>query len=107
MIFERFTPSKLNKQSSIFHDRSRVPLRLVLVTQRLAVFRYPPTISQQRPKGLVSFISSDTFHTVRRETVHSHFRFFLRKEVIQPHLPIQLPCYASTPLPAPPVPRWL
>src|SRR5699024_12297144 len=85
----------------IFHDRSRVPLRLVLVTQRIAVFRYPPTISQQRPKGLVSFISSETFQTVRRYTGDFHFRFFLRKEVIQPHPPIRLPSYDFTPIIAP------
>src|SRR5699024_11270532 len=90
MIFERFTPSKLNKQSSIFHDRSRVPLRLVLVTRRLAVFRCPPTIRQPRPKGLASFISSATFQPVRRSTGQFHFRFFFRNEVILSPLSIRL-----------------
>ena len=27
--------------------------------------------------------------------------FFLRKEVIQPHLPIRLPCYDFTPITSP------
>ena len=27
-----------------------------------------------------------------------HFRLLLRKEVIQPHLPIRLPCYDFTPV---------
>ena len=29
---------------------------------------------------------------------HSPYFFFLRKEVIQPHLPIRLPCYDFTPV---------
>ena len=29
---------------------------------------------------------------------HIHYSFFLRKEVIQPHLPIRLPCYDFTPV---------
>ena len=33
------------------------------------------------------------------QTVHSSpYFFFLRKEVIQPHLPIRLPCYDFTPV---------
>ncbi len=30
-----------------------------------------------------------------------HTSFFLRKEVIQPHLPIRLPCYDFTPVTGP------
>ena len=30
--------------------------------------------------------------------VQPSFTFFLRKEVIQPHLPIRLPCYDFTPV---------
>ena len=29
---------------------------------------------------------------------HPAFPFFYRKEVIQPHLPVRLPCYDFTPL---------
>ena len=32
---------------------------------------------------------------------------FLRKEVIQPHLPIRLPCYDFTPVIAPTLDGWL
>ena len=32
---------------------------------------------------------------------HIHPYFFLRKEVIQPHLPIRLPCYDFTPVISP------
>ena len=30
--------------------------------------------------------------------VHRRFPFLLEKEVIQPHLPVRLPCYDFTPL---------
>ena len=33
--------------------------------------------------------------------------FFLRKEVIQPHLPIRLPCYDFTPIIYPTLGGWL
>ena len=33
--------------------------------------------------------------------------FFLRKEVIQPHLPIRLPCYDFTPIIYPTLDGWL
>ena len=34
-------------------------------------------------------------------------RFILRKEVIQPHLPIRLPCYDFTPIIYPTLGGWL
>ena len=37
----------------------------------------------------------------------SHLRSLLRKEVIQPHLPIRLPCYDFTPMTGPTVGRAL
>ncbi len=46
-----------------------------------------------KPFGSLSF--------PRRETV------FLRKEVIQPHLPIRLPCYDFTPIIYPTFGGWL
>ena len=36
--------------------------------------------------------------TYRRQISESSYFFFLRKEVIQPHLPIRLPCYDFTPV---------
>ena len=33
--------------------------------------------------------------------------YFLRKEVIQPHLPIRLPCYDFTPIICPTLGGWL
>ena len=35
------------------------------------------------------------------------FRYILRKEVIQPHLPIRLPCYDLTPIICPTLGGWL
>ena len=35
------------------------------------------------------------------------FIIFLRKEVIQPHLPIRLPCYDFTPIICPTLGGWL
>ena len=36
-----------------------------------------------------------------------HLQVFLRKEVIQPHLPIRLPCYDFTPIIGPTFDGWL
>ena len=34
----------------------------------------------------------------RRHALHAHPLFFLRKEVIQPQVPLRLPCYDFTPV---------
>ena len=39
--------------------------------------------------------------TAKRSDLDASFRLLLRKEVIQPHLPIRLPCYDFTPVIAP------
>ena len=39
--------------------------------------------------------------TAKRSDLDVSFRLLLRKEVIQPHLPIRLPCYDFTPVIAP------
>ncbi len=36
-----------------------------------------------------------------------HSEYILRKEVIQPHLPIRLPCYDFTPIICPTFGGWL
>ena len=43
----------------------------------------------------------------RYERNHRFFRSLLRKEVIQPHLPIRLPCYDFPPITGPPFGRAL
>ena len=47
------------------------------------------------------FFSSPQTATINAQTLTSSF--FLRKEVIQPHLPIRLPCYDFTPVTDPAV----
>ena len=44
-----------------------------------------------------TFVARCTFTLTPRQQSNPYF-FFLRKEVIQPHLPIRLPCYDFTPV---------
>ena len=53
-----------------------------------------------------SRLASDSFllhnlHNRRLISIQNPYFFFLRKEVIQPHLPIRLPCYDFTPVTCP------
>ena len=53
---------------------------------------FPPTASA--PEALFkSFLDNSTV-----KHIAIFYFFFLRKEVIQPHLPIRLPCYDFTPV---------
>ena len=51
----------------------------------------PPTASA--PEASISFLDNSTV-----KHIAIFYFFFLRKEVIQPHLPIRLPCYDFTPV---------
>ena len=44
---------------------------------------------------------------VYRQLAIAAFAFPLRKEVIQPHLPVRLPCYDFTPITCPTFGGWL
>ena len=65
-----------------------------------------PLTAQQQPKPLVWVFAALAlwkclhFHTARysRKNTYSLLCSILRKEVIQPHLPIRLPCYDFTPV---------
>ena len=46
----------------------------------------------------ISASTLETFVILDDLTVKQPFLYFLRKEVIQPHLPIRLPCYDFTPV---------
>ena len=48
-----------------------------------------------------------TCEQVLLRTMFASLFFFLRKEVIQPHLPIRLPCYDFTPIIGPTLDGWL
>src|SRR5690625_6006414 len=68
---ERFTPSKLNNNYYMFViHKHNVPSCLAPVTQRLAVFMFPPTISQHCPYGLfpLSRRIHSTLYVVKRVT---------------------------------------
>ena len=43
-------------------------------------------------------IATKSFEFIDNSTVKQLLRISLRKEVIQPHLPIRLPCYDFTPV---------
>ena len=48
------------------------------------------------------FFHSFSEDSLNNSTIdNSSYFFFLRKEVIQPHLPIRLPCYDFTPVTSP------
>ena len=53
---------------------------------------FPPTASAPE-MSLFSFLDNSTV-----KHIAIFYFFFLRKEVIQPHLPIRLPCYDFTPV---------
>ena len=89
--------------------KGRVPFCLAPVTQQLADFKLPPTISQHR------FVihSSCFLYLVGNFPICPllngwlRLSIILRKEVIQPHLPIRLPCYDFTPIIGPTLGGWL
>ena len=54
--------------------------------------KYAPHILLSRSAHMHYLLSPDN------TTVRQPLLFFLRKEVIQPHLPIRLPCYDFTPV---------
>ncbi len=50
---------------------------------------------------LVSFVASRRFFEKRRDGQPEDCHVLLRKEVIQPHLPVRLPCYDFVPIASP------
>ena len=54
-----------------------------------------------RSHSLTASVRLLTRFGLRPHQVFSTYLFFLRKEVIQPHLPIRLPCYDFTPVISP------
>ena len=73
------------------HESRYAPSLLLFPTK--LCFAGPPALStfSIKPWFLFPMISSTTEQ-------HCSFYFFFRKEVIQPHLPIRLPCYDFTPV---------
>ena len=83
--------------------------RLELVTSRLSGVRsnqlsYRPICERL----ILSKLNSTSIANVRPDLQWNFFhRCLLRKEVIQPHLPIRLPCYDFTPIIGPTLDGWL
>jgi hypothetical protein len=50
------------------------------------------------PSGRVTSVDVGTLLALRERTSRTKTVLFLRKEVIQPHLPVRLPCYDFTPI---------
>ena len=59
---------------------------------------------QGRCSSQLSYIP---INTLKNKQYKSNLLFLLRKEVIQPHLPIRLPCYDFTPIIGPTLDGWL
>ena len=88
----RCSPSWAKPPFSLF----KVPRSFFFTLRRAA---FPGTNSMRHalteaPSKLNSFLFPEL--TFWECVIHSHV--FLRKEVIQPHLPIRLPCYDLTPI---------
>src|SRR5574337_1423208 len=68
---------------------------------------HPSRLASHREAGRRKWFSRATFHTLCSTTADKSGRKNLsavsRKEVIQPHLPIRLPCYDFTPVTNPAV----
>jgi hypothetical protein len=63
-----------------------------LVTRRRAIVDVPP--NEQPPWTVAHDVALDTGRSLRDDRA----RMLLRKEVIQPHLPVRLPCYDFVPI---------
>jgi hypothetical protein len=104
-IRSRFVPSKLNSAVSNLLAKScdRPPLReprkrMVSITipaatsgLALEMSAFDPLVSQLRLWSTCMYAVTIVETTIQRHVL-------LRKEVIQPHLPIRLPCYDFVPL---------
>ena len=67
------------------------PIRIA--TEMLCLFPFLNFLLCQTPSRLVS-----SYLAIKTRQQTNPYSFFLRKEVIQPHLPIRLPCYDFTPV---------
>ena len=84
-------------------EENRTPDPL-LARQVLSQLSYAPNLLKVEPSKLNINLAN-----VRRLVVRTSFLAHVlhRKEVIQPHLPIRLPCYDFTPIIGPTLDGWL
>jgi hypothetical protein len=75
--------------------------------------RLPRTQQQAGHQDIIGVMSQDPTTCCYRRSTHEHPRLekwgvvLLRKEVIQPHLPVRLPCYDFVPIAGPTFDRSL
>ena len=98
----RIRHQKLRCFISSMHRTSALSVML-RITSRSAVrlmtsFNISPSLVQARLLCAVAVCRMDSLATRQQRNLYF---FFLRKEVIQPHLPIRLPCYDFTPVTRP------
>ena len=65
----------------------------------LASFLYPTQTHPHPPPNGSDLMQAQETHTNRKNPASMHPQYGLpRKEVIQPHLPVRLPCYDFVPI---------
>ena len=89
----------------LFIRHAATTLTLDSASHHLALGRSPYAGSRHSSSACASTASDSCLHPphgslATRQQYNLYF-FFLRKEVIQPHLPIRLPCYDFTPVTGP------
>src|SRR3954453_18483025 len=91
-------------------QRRRLPSRVVLkpsLPSRVGLIpQNPNSVSPMKQHGLSTYLNSTrattrTRPTQRRQAVVNCLFVLLRKEGIQPHLPVRLPCYDFVPIASP------
>ena len=86
-------------EGSLFGGDSRVRTGdLLLARQALSQLSYIPFYLSRRVPSKLNNVTSFQLQLTRMSEQCFHCPCLLRKEVIQPHLPIRLPCYDFTPI---------
>ena len=83
-----------------FHSTVSLTLCVCQLTASVfdSLFELPAIFGMASFDKLPVALASGRLHRPWNELPHFCFRFLPRKEVIQPHLPIRLPCYDFTPV---------
>ena len=82
------------------HLPSHAVTRIVLSAVKVltVVFGMGTGLRASTPDNFIFSLPSLCFRSLIDSQIETQPLLFLRKEVIQPHLPIQLPCYDFTPV---------
>jgi hypothetical protein len=103
--------SNLTKLKSVdgfcFQAPSRTCVALLFHVFQCRLSSFQRTSFLKRPRSVAGGEPSKPNAKRQPEARRLWFRIILRKEVIQPHLPIRLPCYDFTPIICPTFGGWL